>query len=466
MIRAWLTWCNDKILWGVPMLVLHFGTGIYLTFRLRFLQLRLRKLIRILFIRSDREEGKITSVQALCISLAGTIGTGNIAGVASAVTMGGPGAVFWMWVSAFFGMVTKYAEIVLSCRFRETDKKGIYHGGPMYVMRDGLGKYGKYMAVLFCIFGIVASFGIGNIIQVHTATYSVSEWLEGINSSIYSHKSFVVFIGIAMAIFTFLLLNGSAKSIGKATEALVPVMSGTYLILALCVIFSYIHQIGPVLCDILYGAFSPKAIIGGGTGITIHGAVHHGVARGIFSNEAGLGSSSVAHAASQNRDAAEEGLFGMIEVAFVTLLIGTITAFAILLPAKAGTFSIPYGSVSGAELTTRAMETVLPSALVKGVMTCILLCFALSTVLTWGYYGECFMMYLGGRRTAAVYRLLFCMTMMTASFLSSEDIWLLSDSFNALMAVPNLLSLLLLSGLVVSETRHGLSAMNSMLKQR
>ncbi len=457
VIREWLTWCNDQILWGLPMLALHFGTGIYLTYRLHFLQFRAGKLVRKVFNKRHRGGGRVTSVQALCISLAGTIGTGNIAGVAGAVTMGGPGAVFWMWVSALLGMATKYAEIVLSYRFRKRDMNGTYRGGPMYVMQYGFGKRGKRMAVVFCIFSIFASFGIGNMVQVHAATTSVLEWFDVVYAPTNSQKGISVFMGFMMAIFTFLMLNGSANSIGKATVRLVPIMSMAYLLLALSVILFHIHQIGPVFGDIFCGAVSPKAVIGGGAGIAIRDSVRHGVARGIFSHEAGLGSSPIAHAASQGKRAAEEGVFGMIEVAFVTLLIGTITALAILLPAKEGRLLIPYGTASGADLTVHAMETVLPPVLTKTAMTCVLLCFAVSTVLTWGYYGECFAVYLGGARLAAIYRFVFCILMIPATLFSSDVVWLLSDSFNALMAVPNLLSMLLLSDVVRSETNHAFS---------
>ena len=261
-------------------------------------------------------------------------------------------------------------------------------------------------------------------------------------------------IGLAMAVSTFLLLNGNGKAVGRATEHLVPLMSAGYMLLSLYVIATYIAYIPQVFADIWRNAFSSKAIGGGCAGISIQSAMRQGISRGIFSNETGLGSAAIAHASSERESAAEEGLFGVIEVAFVTLLIGTVTALILLLPEKAGVLTIPYGTQMGATLTLRAMETCLSPTFVSAAVACILLCFALSTVFTWGFYGETCAAFLGGRWAAAVYRMAFCSVMIPASLLNAEPVWLLADAFNALMAIPNLLAVLLMANVVVEETRR------------
>lgn len=450
----WLNLCNDRILWGIPMLLLHLGTSMWLTVRLHGLQLWAWRAIRNLLSNNDGKRNR-SSLRALYISLAGTIGTGNIAGVAGAVSIGGPGAVFWMWIAALFGMATKYAEIVLSHLYRSKDASGVYHGGPMTAIQNGLGSAWRPLAVAFCIFGIGASLGIGNMVQVHTAASAVQSLLFQISvCRTHTMQAAAIGIGLAMAVSTFLLLNGNGKAVGRATEHLVPLMSAGYMLLSLYVIATYIAYIPQVFADIWRNAFSSKAIGGGCAGISIHSAMRQGISRGIFSNEAGLGSAAIAHASSERESAAEEGLFGVIEVAFVTLLIGTVTALILLLPEKAGVYTIPYGTQMGAMLTLRAMETCLSPTFVSAAAACILLCFALSTVFTWGFYGETCAAFLGGRRAAAVYRMAFCSVMIPASLLNAKPVWLLADAFNALMAIPNLLAVLLMTNVVVEETRR------------
>ena len=442
----------NNFAWGPVMLLLLVGTGIYLSIRTGFLQATrfgyvMRNTLGTLFTGKKSDNGSnLSPFQAVSTALAGTVGTGNIAGVTGAIFVGGPGAVFWMWVSAFFGMCTKYAEIALAMKYRVRDDKGVYHGGPMYYIENGLGKNWKWLAVVFCVLGGLASFGIGNIAQ-STEIAGALESLFGMNKLV---------SGILLAALVGVVLIGGVKRIGQVTSYLVPFMSIFYILAGILVIVLRITQIPAVLWLIIKSAFSFKAVGGGVLGYAILLAMRQGFARGVFSNEAGLGSAPIAHAASSAKEPGDQAIWGVFEVFFDTIVICTITALAVLL---SGVIDAPGGLAafgSKGVAAAEAFNAILPGTLGGIVIQISLLFFALSTILSWGYYGSSCWGYLtkDNKIVRLVFQILFMLMCVIGALGSGTLMWDIADTLNGLMAIPNLIALLLLSGTVAALTKE------------
>ena len=446
--------------WGPLMLLLLVGTGVYLTVRVKWLQVThfgriLKNTVGTLFgDRSKKDHGEnISPFQAVTTALAGTVGTGNIAGVTGAIFTGGAGAVFWMWVAAFFGMVTKYAEILLAMKYRVKDEKGVYHGGPMYYIENGIGKSWKWLAVVFCLLGGLASFGIGNIAQ--------SSEIAGAMQDLFGMKPLVT--GILIAVIVALVTLGGIKRIGMVTSLLVPFMSVFYIIAGVILILMRITEIPAVFVQIFSGAFSLKSVGGGLFGYTIMMAMRQGFARGVFSNEAGLGSAPIAHAASSVEEPCEQAIWGVFEVFIDTIVICSITAFAVLL---SGILNVEGGLgayASKGAAAAAAFNTILPGTVGGVVIELSLLFFALSTILSWAYYGENCWLYLANSKTVVlIYKVAFALVCIVGAVGSGTLMWDIADTLNGLMAIPNLFALLLLSGVVTKATKDYFS--RNMLK--
>jgi AGCS family alanine or glycine:cation symporter len=427
------------IIWGVPLIALLVGTGIYLTFLLKGLQFR--KLYHSLWLalvkrKEDNSEGDISHFQALMTALAATVGTGNIAGVATAIAIGGPGALFWMWITGLFGMATKYAEAVLAVKYRIKDKNGNMSGGPMYYLANGMNL--KWLGALFAVFAAVAAFGIGNMVQSNSVADAVK----------YSFNLPVEITGIILALATGLVLLGGIKSIGKVTGILVPFMVIFYFLAALCVVIIHIDQIPSVISHVLVEAFTDTAAAGGFAGATIMMTIRSGISRGVFSNESGLGSAPIAAAAAQTKHPVTQALVSMTQTFIDTIIICSMTGFAILVSDVLGT------GLTGATLTQKAFETALPGEWGGIVVSIGLIFFAYSTILGWSYYGEKSVEYLLGEKSVKPYRLLFVIIVFIGAIVRLELVWTFADIMNGLMALPNLIALLGLSSIVAAETRN------------
>lgn len=375
-------------------------------------------------------------------------------GVAGAIALGGPGAVFWMWVSALFGMATKYSEIMLAVKFRKRNRQGDWVGGPMYYITKGLGKDFKWLAMLFSIFGAIAALGIGNMVQVNTVAVAVvslvDEFTAGaIASGGRASMTIRLAAGLAIALIAALVLLGGIKRIGTVTEKLVPLMSILYIAGALVLILMNISQIGSVLKAIVIGAFAPKAVLGGAFGVVFVQSMRYGIGRGVFSNEAGLGSSPIAHAATSETDPVKQGLFGIFEVFTDTIVICTLTALAILM---SGT-QITYGHSAGAELAISAFSTAFGGKLVCVFFAFETALFATATILTWALYGSRCAEYLFGSKILAVYKTVFVVFIVIGASLKMSLAWDIADTLNGLMAIPNLIAIIALSGIVVKLTK-------------
>lgn len=440
----------NGIIWGPLMLVLLVGTGIYFSVRCGFLQARrfgfiLRNTLGTLFTKSKKQtssEHNLTPFQAVSTALAGTVGTGNIAGVTGAIFTGGPGAVFWMWVSAFFGMMTKYAEIVLAVQYRQVDEKGAHFGGPMYYIEKGTGQ--KWLACLFALLGGIACFGIGNIAQSTEIVGSVQS-LTGLDPLI---------SGIVLSVLTAIVLLGGVKRIGQVASYLVPFMALFYILAGITAIVLRAEQVPAAFSSIFREAFSLKAAGGGIFGYTIMLAMQQGFARGVFSNEAGLGSAPIAHAASDTKEPVEQGMWGIFEVFIDTIVICTLTAMAILL---SGVLEYDLSDfASNGAAAAAAFNAILPGFLGGTILQISLLFFALSTILGWSYYGERCWGYLTNNNTFVLYlfKLLFILVCMVGALGSGSLMWSISDTLNGMMAIPNLVGLLLLSGTVIRLTKE------------
>ena len=440
----------NTLVWGPAMLALLLGTGIFLSLRCGFPQLRhagwiARHTLGSLLRRSERTSPKdISPFQAMTTALAGTAGTGNIAGVTGALFAGGPGAVFWMWVSALFGMCTKYAEIALAIRYRETGPDGAHYGGPMYYIEKGLGPSGRPLALLFSLFAGLAGFGIGNLAQ-STEIASVLQNLGGVDR---------LSAGLCLAALTGFVLFGGIRRVGSVTSVLVPFMALFYLLAGLAVLLLRLPQVPSALALIVRSAFSPRAAGGGVLGYGILLAMRHGFARGVFSNEAGLGSAPMAHASAAVDEPCEQALWGVFEVFLDTIVLCTITALAVIL---SGVLDTPgglrdYGSNSAA--AAAAFNRILPGSLGGTVIQLGLLFFALSTIFSWGYYGSRCWAYLSGQRAwvQTLYKLCFALVCLPGALGSGTQLWEIADTLNGLMALPNLIALLLLSGTAARMT--------------
>ncbi len=436
----------NRFVWGVPAMVCIIGVGLYLSVRTRFLQLRkfpyaISNTLGRIFHKTEAAKGAVTPFQAVCTALAATVGTGNIAGVAGAIALGGPGAVFWMWCSALLGMCTKFAEVTLAVHFREKNSQGDWVGGPMYYIKNGLSKKWHFLAFLYAILGILTVFGTGNATQVNAIITSIDTAL--INMGVASSGSLNginLGIGIFIAALVALVLIGGVKRIGTVTEKLVPFMAVMYIILALGVVGLNITRVPGVLSDIITGAFSPSAVTGGIVG-SMFLSMKRGVSRGIFSNEAGLGTGSIAHAASDTKDPVQQGYFGIFEVFADTIVICTLTALVILL----GTKGITYGADAGAELTIAGFTNTYGSwvSLLTAIAMC---CFAFSTIIGWGLYGTRCIEFLFGSKVNKPFMLVYALVAIIGATLDLGLIWSIADTFNGMMVIPNLIALFLLSG--------------------
>ena len=457
----------NGIAWGPWMLLLLVGTGVYLSARVGFIQFTkfgyaMKNTVGKLFEKQTAGEGEVTPFQALSTALAATVGTGNIAGVTGAIAVGGPGAVFWMWLSALFGMVTKYAEVVLAVRYRERNAKGDWVGGPMYYIKNGMGKNWTWLAMVFSLLGCLAAFGIGNMTQVNTIAGAINNAIDAFGGNT-AANSFEVFgqmvpfsslvIGGIIAVIVALVLFGGVKRIGTVTELMVPVMAAIYIVCALCVVFTNIGSVGAIFAMIFKGAFSAEAALGGAFGITIMTTIQKGVGRGVFSNEAGLGSAPIAHAATSETDPVKQGMYGIFEVFMDTIVICTLTALTVLCGNAAGV-DIAWGQSAGTELIAAAFSTVFGAKIGALIVAVGIGLFALSTVLSWSLYGtRCFEFLFKGKGVG-VFQTVFVFMVMVGATLELDLVWNIADTLNGFMAVPNLIALLALSGVVIKLTRE------------
>lgn len=439
----------NSFIWGVPAMICIIGVGLILSVRTNFIQIRkfghaLKMTIGRIFDKTEASDGSMTPFQAVCTALAATVGTGNIAGVAGAIAIGGPGAVFWMWISALLGMCTKFSEVTLAVHFREKNKHGDYVGGPMYYIKNGLGKNWMWLAYLFAAFGVLTVFGTGNATQVNTITTAINSALLNYNliggSSV---KTVSLVIGIIITVLVAAVLLGGIKRIGKVTEKLVPFMAVLYIVLALGVVILNIETVPAVLQSIFAGAFNPSAFTGGIIG-SFFLSMKKGVSRGIFSNEAGLGTGSIAHACADTEKPIHQGLFGIFEVFADTIVICTLTALTILCSGV----SINYGVDAGAELTISGFVSTYGSWI--SIFTAIALCcFAFSTILGWGLYGARCIEFIFGEKVIKPFMVVYALIAIVGATADLGLIWGIADTFNGLMAIPNLIALFLLSGTVV-----------------
>ena len=443
----------NGIVMGWPGMILLVGTGVYYTIRCGGVQFKwfgyiMKNTIGKIFEKKEAGEGAVTPFQAVCTALAATVGTGNIAGVTGAIALGGPGAVFWMWISALFGMCTKFAEVTLAIHFRERNDKGDWVGGPMYYISKGLGKNWKWLGSLFALFGMLAAFGIGNMTQINSIVTSISGTINSFTPINVNTANLI--IGIIVAIFCAIVLIGGLKRIGQVTEKLVPFMAVIYILSALIIFFAHIGNIGNVLRGIFVGAFTPSAVVGGAAGITISAAVKRGVGRGVFSNEAGLGSAPIAHAAADTDSAVRQGCFGVFEVFADTIVICTLTAFAVLM---SGT-PINFGQAAGADLTIAAFGTTFGR--VGGIIISVgLTLFATSTILSWCLYGtRCAEFLFKSTKVIKPYQIIFCLVIILGAVTELSLVWDIADTLNGLMAIPNLVGLLALSPIVIKLCRE------------
>ncbi len=428
---------ND-IVWGPPLLTLLVATGILLTVRLGFIQvIKLPKAFKLIFKAENSGKGDINSFGALCTALAATVGTGNIVGVATAIRTGGPGALFWMWVAAFFGMATKYAEGVLAIKYRTIDENGQVSGGPMYYIERGLGKKFKPLAIFFAVSGIlVALLGIGTFSQVNSIASSIQTTV-GVDPRITS---------VVVAVLVGIIIFGGINSISKVAEKVVPFMAITYIIFTGIILVNNMDEIIPAIIMIFNGAFTPTAAMGGFTGAVVAKAIQAGIARGVFSNESGLGSAPIAAAAAKTEWPAEQGLISMTGTFIDTIIICTLTGLTLIVT------GVWQGEKVGAHMTQDAFAQVLPK-MGPILLTICLTLFAFTTILGWCYYGERCLEYLAGVKGITLYRIVFLAMVAIGGFIKLEVIWVLADIVNGLMALPNLIGLILLSGVVVAETK-------------
>ena len=444
----------NNFIWGVPAMICIIGVGLYLSIRMRFLQIRkfpysLKVTLGRMMKKKEASDGALTPFQAVCTALAATVGTGNVAGVAGAIAIGGPGAVFWMWISALLGMCTKFAEVTLAVHFRETNAQGDLVGGPMYYIKNGLDKKWHFLAYLFAAFGVLAVFGTGNATQVNTITTAIDSALSNFNVLPADAVNLVnLIIGIALAIIIALILIGGIKRIGNVTSKLVPFMAIMYIVLALGVIIFHIKSVPAVFASIIEGAFNPASVTGGVVG-SFFMSMKKGVSRGIFSNEAGLGTGSIAHACADTKKPVKQGFFGIFEVFVDTIIICTMTALVILCSGV----PVNYGEAAGAELTIGGFTAVYGNwvSIFTAVAMC---CFAFSTIIGWGLYGTRCIEFLLGSRSNMPFMVLYSLTAIVGATMNLGLMWSIAETFNGLMVIPNLIAVFLLSGVVVKMTKE------------
>ena len=444
----------QNIVWGPVLMILLVGTGLYLTIRNKFIQLRgFGHSIGIVSgkFSKDEDPGEISHFQALMAALSATVGTGNIVGVATAILMGGPGALFWMWVTAFVGMATKFTSCTLSVRYRQIDENGVTHGGPMHFIEQGMGKKFKWLAVLYASFTVIASFGIGNMFQINNIATSLNFLIRGDQAPSFA---FNLIAGIIIAILVGAVILGGIKSIGKVAGKIVPIMSIFYIGAGLIILFKHFNLVPGAFQQIFYYAFNtPEALAGGLLGTVIR----NGVARGLFSNEAGLGSSAIAHGAAKTKEPVREGLVAMLEPFIDTLMICTITGLIIVVTGAHELFDVK------GELTSRAFEIGLGSALGGKIVALGIVFFAFSTLISWSYYGDRASDYLFGEKAVNRYRWVFLAFLVFGAVIQLESVIGFSDIANALMALPNLVALIALSPVVAMLSKDYFKRMKNKL---
>lgn len=444
----------NNFIWGVPAMICIIGVGLVLSFRTRFLQIRkfpyaMKVTFGRMFKKREASDGAMTPFQAVCTALAATVGTGNIAGVAGAIAIGGPGAVFWMWISAILGMCTKFSEVTLAVHFREKNVHGDLVGGPMYYIKNGLKKHWHWLAYLFSAFGVLTVFGTGNATQVNTITTAINTAL--MNYHVISKDAVPtvnLVVGIILAILIALILLGGIRRIGRVTEKLVPFMALIYIVLAMGVIILNIGHVPAVFASIVEGAFHPAAVTGGAVG-SFFMSMKKGVSRGIFSNEAGLGTGSIAHACADTRKPVKQGFFGIFEVFVDTIVICTLTALVIL----CSQVPVSYGQAAGAELTISGFTATYGNwvSIFTAVAMC---CFAFSTIIGWGLYGTRCIEFLFGSRVNKPFMLVYALVAIVGATMDLGLMWSIAETFNGLMAIPNLIAVFLLSGVVVKLVKE------------
>lgn len=447
----------NNFVWGVPAMICIIGVGLLLSVRTGFLQIRefpymLKMTIGRMFHKKEAKEGTMTPFQAVCTALAATVGTGNIAGVAGAIAIGGPGAIFWMWVSAFLGMCTKFSEVTLAVYYREKNAQGDYVGGPMYYIKNGLGKNFMWLAIIYSVLGVLTVFGTGNATQVNTITAAIDSAL--LNYGIIGQDmtgTVNLVIGIVITAVVLLVLVGGIRRIGRVTERLVPFMAVLYVILAGGVLVLNAPKVPGVLLMIVQSAFSPAAFTGGLVG-SMFTSMKRGVSRGIFSNEAGLGTGSIAHATADTGNAVQQGYWGIFEVFADTIIICTLTALVILCSGV----DIGYGAAAGAELTISGFTHVYGNWV--SIFTALAMCcFAFSTIIGWGLYGTRCCEFVFGTRYNRLFMVIYSLMALVGATVDLGLLWSIAETFNGLMAIPNLIALFFLSGTVVrlvKEYRH------------
>ena len=460
-----ITKINGKIngfVWGLPMMVLILGVGVYLSIRCGFPQFRhfvhiIKNTLGKAFEKTEKKEGAVSPFKAMCTALAASIGTGNIAGVSGAIAIGGPGAVFWMWISALVGMCTKFAEVTLAINYRERNKKGDWVGGPMYYITNGLGKNWRWLAYVFAAFGALAAFGIGNMTQINTIASTINTAISGFIDTTTEQQTLIAcIIAIICAIICAFVLLGGIQRLADVCSLLVPVMAVIYIVASLVVIFVNITSIPSAFSAIVCGAFNPSSVAGGLAGIGIKTALTKGVGRGIFSNEAGLGSAPIAHAAADVDHPVKQGIYGVFEVFMDTIVVCTMTALVVLL--GVGVQNIEYGTDIGANLTIKGFESVFGGGFPGVAIAICLTLFALSTVLTWALYGTRCVEYLFGFKASKVYQVIFCLFACMAGTVELKLAWDIADTLNGLMAIPNLIAIALLSPTVIKLSKEYFSS--------
>ena len=451
---------NDFV-WGVPAMVCIIGVGLLLSVRTGFLQIRkfpfaLKTTIGRMFHKKEASDGAMTPFQAVCTALAGTVGTGNIAGVAGAIAIGGPGAVFWMWCSALLGMCTKYAEVTLAVHYRERSASGEWIGGPMYYIKNGLGKNWKWLGAIFCIFAALAAFGIGNAVQVGNITDSVNTVILSFNPDFSGQSTVNVVLGLILVVLTAIVLFGGIKRLGAVTEKLVPFMAVVYIVACVIVLVYYGAYLPAVFSKIFTGAFSPEGVTGGAVGSVIL-VITWGVKRGVFSNEAGLGSAPMAHAATSETDPVKQGLYGIFEVFMDTIVICSLSGLTILCAAEGGALNLNIGTEGTTALNAQALGSVFTQKGGAIIIAVGLALFAFSTILSWALYGTRCCEFLFGSKAIKPYQIIFLVIIFVGATMELSLAWSIADTLNGLMAIPNLIALVGLSGVVVRETKRHFS---------
>lgn len=454
-IVQFFTGTLNTVAWLYVFLPCTIVGGLYLTIRNRGIQFTrfgyaMKNTVGKMFQPQEAGHGAVTPLQAVTTALAATVGTGNIVGTSQAIALGGYGAVFWLWLAALLGMIIKYSEVTLSIRYRERDAKGDWVGGPMYYIKNGLGEGWKWVGVLFCVFAALASFGIGNMSQVNSIVGSLNDAIDAFDPAAAGERGVLNLIfGLILAGLVALILFGGIKRIGAVAEKLIPAMSILYILFSLIVIFGHAGDIGSAFGKIFSSAFNPKAIGGAATGIALRQTVVWGLRRSAFSNEAGLGSAAIAHAAAETKSPVDQGLYGIFEVFADTIVICTLTALTIICSGV----EITFGQKVGSELITAAFATIFGQKFASVFVALALMLFAFTTVLGWSLYGSRCAQYLFGLKFAKGYQVAFIIVIVVGAVASLDVVWDIADTFNGLMAIPNFIALFALSGVVAKLTK-------------